>query len=361
MFCGTNELLNSFSVVATNPPWGAIHDKTSESLVSDLFPHIKSGESYSLFCSKCLDFAQVGGHVLLFLPDSILNIKVHSDIRKYLLDNSEIRSIASLGRCFSGVFSPVIRMHFVKQKTALLEISVISESGVCAKISRSRFESNKDFIFDIGSNCEEGDLIDYIYSQKHITLKGNSEWALGVVTGDNAKHVLSHKIEDSEPIYKGSDIESYRKLPPRSFIVFKPDEFQQVAPERKYRVPEKIIYKFISNRLVFAYDSDSALTLNSANILIPSIGGISIKAILGVLNSCIAQFIHAKKFKTHKVLRGDLESLPIPVLDLGEARAIELLVDKAISGSDVQAEIDDILAKCFNLTNKQLMFIRDSI
>ena len=130
--------------------------------------------------------------------------------------------------------------------------------------------------------------------------------------------------------------------------------FQQVAPEYKYRVPEKLIYKFISNKLIFAYDKDRSLTLNSANILLPKIEGYPIKIILAFLNSKFYQFIFIKKFNTHKVLRGDLEKLPFPVLKNENISTISLLVDKAIKGEDIQEELDLKLMKIIGLSIQQI-------
>ena len=61
---------------------------------------------------------------------------------------------------------------------------------------------------------------------------------------------------------------------PAAFIRFDPDRFQQAAPERKYRAPEKLVYRFISKKLIVAYDDRGRLTLNSANILIPRVDAV---------------------------------------------------------------------------------------
>jgi len=359
-FCDTNELLNSFAVIATNPPWGACQNKFNAARLPELFPQIQSGESFSLFASKCLDFANNGGRVMLFLPDSFLNIKFHNDIRKMLLDVTDIISIARLGRCFKGVFTHVIRLIVEKRAPQKSEIQVIKETGERHLVDRRRFESNPDFAFDICANNQEIELIDFLYQQKHTTLKGHADWALGIVTGNNEKYLLDQPVEGSEPIFRGSDIEPYRIGLPRRFIRFQPGLFQQTAPEIKYRAKEKLIYKFISNRLEFAYDPNGSLTLNSANILIPSLPGISAKALLGVLNSSIILFVYKKRFNTHKVLRGNLEALPIPVFSTESVSRIERLVNRAISGQPVQNEIDLFIANSFNLTFDQFTRIQTS-
>ena len=191
----------------------------------------------------------------------------------------------------------------------------------------------------------------------HKTLKNNAEWALGIVTGDNKKYISKKNINGMEPIYKGSDVNPYRLSAPNSYIAFQPELFQQVAPEYKYRASEKLIYRFISNKLVFAYDMDGSLTLNSANILLPHMKEYPAKLILGLLNSKLYQFIYSKKFDTHKVLKGDIGSLPFPIMSKDEQEKIVSLVDEAIAGEDVQNMLDHIVMEVVGLTSEQVEIV----
>jgi hypothetical protein len=66
-------------------------------------------------------------------------------------------------------------------------------------------------------------------------LKSNTTFALGIVTGNNAKHVLQVPVKHSEPIFRGKDIQKYYYEPPKCYIVFKPNDYQQIAPIEYYR------------------------------------------------------------------------------------------------------------------------------
>ncbi len=160
-----------------------------------------------------------------------------------------------------------------------------------------------------------------------------------------------------EPIYKGSNVLPYRLSEPNSYIEYKPELFQQVAPEYKYRTPEKLIYKFISNKLVFAYDKNKSLTLNSANVLLPTLANYPIKLLLGLLNSKLYHFIYSKKFNTHKVLRGDLEKLPFPIINNEDQSIIISLVDEAIEGKDVQEKLDLAIMRIIGLSKEQIEIV----
>ena len=83
-------------------------------------------------------------------------------------------------------------------------------------------------------------------------------------------------IGTHEPVAKGTDVKPFYLGKPAQYLLFDQEKFQQTAPEWKYRAKEKLVYRFISKRLVFAYDDKQSLTLNSANILIPNLDNIPI-------------------------------------------------------------------------------------
>ena len=129
--------------------------------------------------------------------------------------------------------------------------------------------------------------------------------------------------------------------------------FQQIAPTKIYRAKEKLLYKFVSNKLIFAYDNNKTLSLNSCNILIPRIENLDIKYILAILNSRIIDFYYQKNYPSLKVLKSALEELPIPNISLKEQQPIIKLVDKILTVNDskqiekYKKELDTIIEKLY--------------
>jgi predicted RNA methylase len=355
IFCETNHLIGKIDAIATNPPWGAYKNAASKASVSK---KIKSGETFSMFLEKSIQLLRRGGQLSFILPESILKIKIHADIRELVLCETNISKIAILGRQFSGVFTPVIRLDLIKKSEIAGSLVLVEREGKSDYIAQDRFRKNEDFAFDISTKSHEEDLLSKLYSVEHLTLSNNAEWALGIVTGDNKKFVLDLHEQGAEAVFRGSDVNPYYLGEPRSFIHFTPSAFQQVAQERFFRSPEKLIYKFISKRLVFAYDDRQCLTLNSANILIPSIPGMSIKTVLAFLNSSVFQYIFKKKFATHKVLRGDLEKLPFPFIDPKMQSTIERLVDSAAGNRSAPEMLDELIFSAFGLSENEISVIK---
>jgi hypothetical protein len=358
IFCETNDLLGHIDAIATNPPWGAYKNLKSKNTCNG---KVKSGETFSMFLEKSIQLLRKGGRLSFILPESLLKVKVHSDIREIILNETKIATISMLGRRFTGVFSPVIRLDLIKERAPDSWFVSVEQNGKTEHIEQERFNKNEQFTFDVAVGTDEERILKKIYSNKHTTLAKNAEWALGIVTGDNKKHLIDTQTHDTEAVFRGSDVCQYYLGEPKSFITFTPGIFQQVAPERFFRATEKLVYKFISNKLAFAYDDKQRLTLNSANIVIPSIPGMGIKVVLAFLNSAVFQYIFEKKFSTHKVLRGDLEKLPFPFVEQELQKQIENHVDSAIINQKTPDELELLIFSTFRLDAEEILTIKQTV
>ena len=357
--CRSNHLLGSIDAIATNPPWGGCKNQARNKNLVEL---IKSGESFSLFLEKSLRLLRDEGRLSFLLPESILKIRTHTDIRRLILEIASIRKISLLGRVFSGVFTPIMRLDLEKKPAPKDWCVTIVRKNSIHHARQSRFTANAGMAFDVTVTPRDEYLLDKIYRTEHQTLAGKAEWALGIVTGDNSRCVLSAAMPGTEPVLRGRDVFKFAPRSARCHIRFQPERFQQVAPERLYRAPEKLIYRFISDKLIFAYDDSGLLTLNSANILIPRLPGMSIKASLAFLNSRVFQYIFVKRFRTRKILRSDLETMPFPHLSSDMLQTLERQVDKCMSGDYKPAiELDRLVFQTFSLYEKDIAAMEEGI
>ncbi len=187
-------------------------------------------------------------------------------------------------------------------------------------------------------------------------------WALGIVTGDNKGKLFPECLAGMEKIYTGKEIQPYVLRPAQNFILYDRANLQQVAKEEIYRSPEKLVYKFISNKLVFAYDDSSSLFLNSANILIPAIPSMSTKAVMAFLNSSLYQFLYIKLFGEVKILKGNLMELPFPEITREENDELTALVDQVLIGDNSKQEvIEDYIFSIYGLTTDQIAYVRRTV
>ncbi len=377
----TQQLPETIDLIATNPPWGAVNKSAAnksavnKSAVNkgfantasqeDIFACIQSGESFSYFLLKCISMLEEGKCLSFILPESFLNVKQHADIRKYILDNCTVLGVQHLGRRFKGVYTPVIRLDLQNTKATKDSYCAISVARDSYKVLQSRFANNQHKCFDIFLSPSDESIIQAFYAKPHTNLKDKADWALGIVTGDNKKHISTVCGNGMEAIITGKDIQAYRLGAAQKFTHYEQGKFQQIAPMPKYKSGEKLIYKFISKRLVFAYDDQQHLTLNSANCLIPQLPNMPIKVLLALLNSKAYQFFFEKSFHTHKVLRGDLEALPLVLLGEAEQSQVTILVDEILESEncDVSGDkhaIDTIVYEALDLSKEQVLQIEQN-
>ena len=181
-----------FDVIATNPPWGGSFSKTQLKRLKESHPQITSGESFSYFLEKSLNWINSSGVVSFILPESILNVQTHKDIREILLKKTKIKKIIHLNRIFKNVFTPVIRMDFEK-KNEKKDPTTIENKNKKYQIQQTKWISNHDFIFNIHCNKFDFRILDKLYKTNHINLKNKARWALGIVTGNNKSSLFPKK------------------------------------------------------------------------------------------------------------------------------------------------------------------------
>ena len=369
-FLCVNTLLNDtckkFSVLIGNPPWGVNFSKNEKNELQKFYysAQQKGIESYDLFIEKGLNMLNDGGVLSFVLPEAVLNVSSHEKIRELILKQASFKFLHYLGNVFSGVQCPSVILGVCKDElSSTKNCKVIKDNNEFVISADRKIDSSQ---FDLGVSDDEYECIQKIESIENVKyLHNNAKFALGIVTGDNKKHIKKKHLMGCEMILKGNDIFRYNVKENDNFIEFLPDKFQQVAPIEIYRAKEKILYRFISNIPVFAYDDEQRLSLNSCNILIPKIENMKTKYILAILNSRVAAFYIVKKFNSFKVLKSHIESLPIPVVEDEIQDDIIGLVDEILEKNgdvtSIYERIDEIVMGLYNLSTEQRNIITKNV
>ena len=393
-------------LILGNPPWGARLQDTKE-------------DSAALFVQNTVLHQEEQGIISFILPASLLTTKSHHKMRNLLLRETQVVSVDYLEPSFSAVNCPAVILTLKKnsRQPGIIKCDVSTKLGdytihdryIPIDTGSSRFNdkfsdnaNTANTISDLWMLHADDPSYELFQKLNHmdntITLKGAADFALGIVTGDNKRFVIptdrisnadvttdanvaidmittSDTIATAEPIIRGRNLSRYEIHGPYDRLVYTPNTFQQCAPERYYRAEEKILYRFIGKRPVFAYDNSGCLTLNSCNILIPHIEGLDIKYILAILNSNVAAFFWQTGFASVKLLRSHIEALPIPIADEDEQAEVIALVDKLmtdgqnngiIQGStesaglqkmEINMQLEDRIARLYVLTDSERSII----
>lgn len=352
----------TFDIILGNPPWGA---KLSTAEKKNYRQHFScatgsSIETFDLFIEQSLNTLSENGILSFVLPEAVLTVSAHTPIRQLMLEKTSVLSVEYLGEAFDHVHCPSIILTVTKTTSRPFFQGVSICTGDSAfSTAVDRFYSADFFAFCLTD--EEYLLLQKItYCSNCTTLVDSSVFALGIVTGNNTELITKTPSSGLEPVIKGTDISKYHINSYSGYLTFQPEHFQQVAPEALYRAPEKLFYRFINKQLIFAYDNTGLLSLNSCNILIPQIEGLSIKYVLAILNSSVAQFFFEKKFRSVKVLRSHLEQIPIPLADKETQEEIIVLVEQLMHLPENTAQYKEIyslldrkIATLFDLTAEE--------
>ena len=279
---------SSYDVIIGNPPWGGRPELSGRFLL------------HTLNCLK------TDGRFSLILPQSLLTTRIHPEVRRSLLSQARLLFADYLKNCFYGVYCPSVILCGAKS----------AHPGVQGCVVNSEFTISKREIdprcLNLNVTDEESTLLLQMKNLKNAArLKGSATFALGIVTGGN-KGLVSPT--DGEPLIRGTDITPFAVKEPSAFLTCDITKCQQWAPREIYEAKEKIVYRFIGRRPVFAVDRLGRLSLNSCNIIIPHIAGLDIDYITAVLNSSAVGFFLEKSFACEKWLRWQLEEIPIPVV-----------------------------------------------
>ena len=300
----------SFDLILTNPPWGKKIDIAHKKRFASQYACGNSLDTTSLFMGAGLFVLKQAGYLGFLMQEAFFNITAFEDIRKKVL-SKKITHFLDYGKAFQGLMTKAQAVVLQNEPSNLQDKIICKAHNTAFERSVSSFQHNPKTIFNFSTHAEEAQVINRLYASKHITLKNKAKWALGIVTGNNDRFCSKTPKTGYVPIYKGSDITKSGLKEPNTFILNDFSNFQQVASLDMYHAQEKLIYKFISSDLCFFCDTEQRYMLNSANMLIPTGIGISGAQLTQLLNSDIINWLFKKLFATHKILRGDLELLPI--------------------------------------------------
>ena len=302
-----------FDLIFTNPPWGKKIDKHLKEHFASVYDCGNSVDTTSLFMGACLFLLSSSGYLGFLVQEAFFNIASYADIRKRVL-SKKILQLIDYDRVFKGLMTKAQAVVILNETPRDDTLINCCYNGISYCRSIFSFNNNPYQIMNFWADEDDAEIINYLYSIDHITLKGKAKWALGIVTGNNKKYCRNTKENDNFlPIYKGSDITKNGLKEANTFILNELSSFQQVAPSDMYYASEKIIYRFISSDLCFFFDNKQRLVLNSANILIPTDLEITFQQLTDILNSEVINWLFKKLFMTNKVLRGDIELLPIHI------------------------------------------------
>jgi site-specific DNA-methyltransferase (adenine-specific) len=311
-----HSMLPKVDVIFTNPPWGGKMNKVEKGRLAQRYHCNSSLDLSGIFLLASRRRLVEGGYYGMVLPQSFFNVSAFRSARSILLED-QLLTITDHGRIFPNLLTKAVSVVAARKlRTSATNITCVNSDSTVQR-EQSSFKTNPDEILNYWATSSDMFVIKRIFEWPHVTLAKRAKWALGVVTGNNKLHLKKTMADGFVPVYKGADIGKNSLKSPTNYISSDMSKFQQVAPKALYEAPEKIIYRFISSQIICYYDTEKLMVLNSANIFVPNDEfPIGKQLLADYLNSKFINWIFEKMFSTSKILRSDLEKIPILVEQL---------------------------------------------
>ena len=305
------ENTQQFDIIVTNPPWGKKLTPKQKKFYAETLDAGKSSDTCALFFFASLQCLSPNGHLGLLLPEAFFTVGSFESARKKALSIT-MTALIDFGKPFKTLLTKakgiVAKNHPPNHKTRVL---CETDQGKASR-NQNAFARNPKNIFNISITSEDSKVIEHLFSRPHLTLSGQAQFGLGIVTGNNNKYCSPHPKKGYIPVYKGKDIHKDHLAEPKTFIPADLSHYHQVAPQALYQAKEKLMYRFISSHLVFYYDTEQQYFLNSVNMLVlNNTFPINTQQLWHILNSAMMNWLFQSLFETHKVLRSDIAALPI--------------------------------------------------
>ena len=367
-----------FDLILGNPPWGSRWSEEDDVRIRELYADLCSRgrvDSADLFLARSLNLLKKDGRLFFVMPESVLHVKSHEKIRQMMRLQVSPDYLEYAGESFRGVQCPCVLLKLRKNNRPMQAKGLqVVRADRSYTIREEREIVNGSFTFDVTD--EEYQLLKKIRELPDVVyLKGQADFAMGIVTGDNHRFLRDRNENGSrageedpwEMVIRGSELGPYQIQEPAQEICYQRNLLQQLASDTFYRAPEKLLYRFIADAPVVAWDDQKRLTMNSCNLLIPRIPEIDMKYVMAVLNSRISRFYFRKSFRTMKVLRSHLEQMPIPTADAELRSRVVCLAEQLMQAEDtgsrkhLEEKMEVYMRGIFRITEEEDHLIRNSL
>jgi len=103
--------------IIANPPYGGWLDYQKRKILKELYPYLYVKETYSLFLYRCIHLLKEKGILVFIIPDTFLNLHMHTKFREFILTNTKIKELV----LFPSSFFPGVNFGYSNLSIITLE------------------------------------------------------------------------------------------------------------------------------------------------------------------------------------------------------------------------------------------------
>ena len=379
-----------FDVVIVNPPYVTTkHGKISESLKIAYSKNFETAydklDLYILFIEKAIRISKENGFTTFITPWNFLGNFYSFKIRKFLLDNTNIKLFSKLPpNVFSGIVVDNIISIFEKNKNnkgnQILFDDLLDENNK-KYINQDIYSKNEKYIFTFpGNNLAEkilGKMQNNSLELGRITLN-----YIGIMTGGQKEMISDRPIfKNSKPVLGGKDIIKWKTFDKGNFVNFDKSKIHSNDNEEVYLSKKKILLRKTGQKFIACIDEKQFFTIQSLYNIVVKDKKYFEEYILSLLNSKLFTYIYNKFYITNPkvfpyIKRRNLDKFPVKIISEKEQRLfIEIVgrilaitksndylesLEKQSKVEEYERQIDRIVYKLYDLTLEEIEIVENS-
>jgi len=334
---------DGFDIVIANPPYLHIRTKSFDRkklpmLQKNFKLAIGQFDFFVLFTELSSKLLKRNGVYAFIIPKRVLSNQNYKPIRKFYIEHLPIISYldAKMPFEFTAVEANVLIAQKTMQKRRGVEISEFHQNHIVKKPSIELDLAKKMpfFIFPFTLSKTTVDLLIKI-SEGNNKLSQFVSIIRGYEFGFNHRAVSNKKCMNNYKLIRGENIGRYH-IQFGGFYLDKKLLNQKDAKEIDMFLPPKLVTRFVSNDLIFAYDNVGYHNTNVVYNIHFLTDQIELKYLLALLNSTLLNFWFKKSFLNEDMLfphiqKNQLEVIPIKIIDNTEKQKLINVVDKILT------------------------------
>lgn len=205
--------------IIANPPYGGWLDYEKRKYLKKLYPLLYVKETYTLFLYRCVQLLRDKGILVFIIPDTFLNLHMHTKLREYLLANTKIKEIC----LFPSSFFPGVNFGYsnlciitlqkciskneclnneIKVITGLKSVTELGDLGEAIKTHHRVFMLKQSDIYeniDHSLFISHDPKITYLITHSPIRIGDIADCVTGFYSGNDKKylHPISEEIKNA--------------------------------------------------------------------------------------------------------------------------------------------------------------------
>lgn len=383
-----------FDIVIGNPPYVNVEGISVEDkkIYKDTFTCFeKRADLFSLFLEMALTKLASASAVVTYIIPSIIHSNLsYKKLRNLFLDNKWLSEVCYTGgKVFHAPTVDTTILRFCKRgnKKIILKNAVDFENQQVSSVPSDYFSLFQNLISI--SDQKTNDLMGKLFNHDFPRLDENFSVFQGIVTGNNPAFIFASEAEalsngiDKEllhPLCHGRDIERYAVRSRERRILYLNNSvnietypntetwlaafkdalskrreakngaiqwysLQWPRVKRELDLKEKILVQNTRNealktRICAVLDDKSVYGSQGVNFIIPNDVHVSLRYLLGILDSTLINYLFATKFLNLAIKAEYLKQLRIPIPSAAILKKLESLVSKVLELKKVNIEAD---------------------